>query len=91
MIPNYNHDKIKEEFRRPRRRTDIPFCDGRIRLDCGKEVNRVGLCLFANNNVINHAETRMIDQNRKPTAVYLADVMCKGENKVGLLRFCRDV
>ena len=51
----------------------------------------MGLCLFANNSVINHAETRMIDQNRKPTAVYLADVMCKGENKVGLLRFCRDV
>lgn len=22
----------------------------------GKEVNHVGLCLFANNNVINHAE-----------------------------------
>ena len=48
----------------------------------GKEVNHVGLCLFANNNVINHAENQMIDHNEKPTAVYLAGVMRKGENEV---------
>jgi len=47
----------------------------------------VGLCLFANNHVIDHKETRMIDQNKKPTAVSLAGVMRKGENEVGLLRF----
>ena len=34
-------------------------------LDCGKEVNRVGLCLSANNRLIKHAEIRMIDQNKK--------------------------
>ena len=27
----------------------------------------MGLCLFANNHVIDHEETRMIDQNKKPT------------------------
>lgn len=47
----------------------------------------MGLCLFANNHVIDHEETRMIDQNKKPTAVSLAGVMRKGENGVGLLRF----
>ena len=47
----------------------------------------MGLCLFANNHVIDHEETRMIDQNKKPTAVSLAGVMRKGENEVGLLRF----
>ena len=51
----------------------------------------MGLCLFANNSMINHAETRMIDQNKKPTAVYLAGVMRKGENEVGLLRFYKNV
>ncbi len=51
----------------------------------------MGLCLFANKNVINHAETRMIGQNKKPTAVYLAGVMRKGENEVGLLRFYKNV
>ncbi len=51
----------------------------------------MGLCLFANNHVIDHAETRMIDQNKKPTAVYLAGVMRKGENEVGLLRFYKNV
>ena len=45
----------------------------------------MGLCLFANNNVINHAENQMIDHNKKPAAVYLAGVMRKGENEVGLL------
>ena len=59
-----------------------------MRLDCGKEVNRVGLCLFANDYVINHAENRMIDQNKEPNAVYFAGAMRKGENKVGLLRLC---
>lgn len=57
----------------------------------GKEVNHVGLCLFANNNVINHAENQMIDHNKKPTAVYLAGVMRKGENEVGLLGSCKSV
>lgn len=57
----------------------------------GKEVNHVGLCLFANNNVINHAENQMIDHNKKPTAVYLASVMRKGENEVGLLGSCKSV
>ena len=33
----------------------------------------------------------MIDPNKKPTAVYLADAMCKGENEVGLLRFCGNI
>ena len=51
----------------------------------------MGLCLFANNHVIDHEETRMIDQNKKPTAVSLAGVMCKGENEVGLLRFYKNV
>ena len=51
----------------------------------------MGLCLFANNHVIDHAETRMIDQNKKPTAVSLAGVMRKGENEVGLLRFYKNV
>ena len=51
----------------------------------------MGLCLFANKNVINHAETRMIDQIKKPTAVYLAGVMRKGENEVGLLRFYKNM
>ena len=51
----------------------------------------MGLCLFANNHVIDHEETRMIDQNKKPTAVYLAGVMRKGENEVGLLRFYKNV
>ena len=92
LIPNYNHDKIIREFGRSHRRTEILcFECRRIHLDCGREVNRVGLCLFANNSMINHAKTRMIDRNRKPTAVYLADAMCKGENKVGLLRFCRNI
>jgi len=50
----------------------------------------VGLCLFANNHVIDHEETRMIDQNKKPTALSLADMMRKGENEVGLLRFCKN-
>ena len=45
------------------------------------------LCLFANNNMINHAENQMIDHNEKLTAVYLAGVMRKGENEVGLLGF----
>ena len=43
----------------------------------------MGLCLFANNHVI--------DQNKKPTAVSLAGMMRKGENEVGLLRFCKNV
>ena len=51
----------------------------------------MGLCLFANNHVIDHEETRMIDQNKKPTAVSLAGMMRKGENEVGLLRFCKNV
>ena len=51
----------------------------------------MGLCLFANKNVINHAETRMIDQNKKPTAVYLAGTMRKGKNEVDLLKFCKNV
>jgi len=51
----------------------------------------VGLCLFANNHVIDHEETRMIDQNKKPTAVSLAGVMRKGENEVGLLGFYKSV
>ena len=49
------------------------------------------LCLFANNNMINHAENQMIDHNEKLTAVYLAGVMRKGENEVGLLRFYKNV
>ena len=48
----------------------------------------MGLCLFANDYVINHAENRMIDQNKEPNAVYFAGAMRKGENKVGLLRLC---
>ena len=51
----------------------------------------MGLCLFANNHVIDQEETRMIDQNKKPTAVSLAGVMRKGENEVGLLRFYKNV
>ena len=51
----------------------------------------MGLCLFVNNHVIDHAEARMIDQNKKLTAVYLAGVMRKGENEVGLLRFYKNV
>lgn len=51
----------------------------------------MGLCLFANNHVIDHEKTRMIDQNKKPTAVSLAGVMRKGENEVGLLRFYKNV
>ena len=43
----------------------------------------MGLCLFANNHVI--------DQIKKPTAVFLAGVMRKGENEVGLLRFYKNV
>lgn len=33
----------------------------------------------------------MIDHNKKPTAVYLAGVMRKGENEVGLLGSCKSV
>jgi len=33
----------------------------------------------------------MIDHNEKPTAVYLAGVMRKGENEVGLLGFYKNV
>ena len=51
----------------------------------------MGLCLFANNYVIDHAKNRVIDQNIKPTAVYLPGMMRKGENEVGLLRFCKNV
>lgn len=51
----------------------------------------MGLCLFANNNVINHVENQMIDHNKKPTAVYLAGMMRKGENEVGLLGFYKNV
>ena len=51
----------------------------------------MGLCLFANNNVINHAEIQMIDQNKKPTSVYLAGVMRKGENEGGLLEFYKNM
>ena len=51
----------------------------------------MGLCLFANNHVIDHEKTRMIDQNNKPTAVFLVGVMRKGENEVGLLRFYKNV
>ena len=61
-----------------------------MRLDCGKEVNRVGLCLIANKYVIDHATNRVID-SKKPTAVYLAGAMRKGKNEVGLLRFCKNV
>ena len=43
----------------------------------------MGLCLFANNYVI--------DQIKKPTAVSLAGAMRKGENEVGLLRFYKNV
>ena len=49
------------------------------------------LCLFANNHVIDHEKTRMIDQNKKPTDVSLAGMMRKGENEVGLLRFYKNV
>ena len=35
----------------------------------------MGLCLFANNHMIDHEETRMIDQNKKSIAVSLAGVM----------------
>ena len=51
----------------------------------------MGLCLFANNHVIDHEETRMIGQNKKPTAVYLAGAMRKDKNEVGLLRFYKNV
>jgi hypothetical protein len=51
----------------------------------------VGLCLFANKNVVNHAETQLIDPNKKPTAVYFAGVIRKGKNEVGLLRFCKNI
>lgn len=51
----------------------------------------MGLCLFANNHVIDHAKNRVIGQNKKPTAVYLAGMMRKGENEVGLLRFCNNI
>ena len=51
----------------------------------------MGLCLFANNYVIDHVKNRVIDQNIKPTAVYLVGMMCKGENEVGLLRFYKNV
>ena len=51
----------------------------------------MGLCLFANNCVIDHATNRVIDQNKKPAAVYLAGAMRKGKNEVGLLRFCKNV
>ena len=37
----------------------------------------MGLCLFANNHVIDHEETRMIDQNKKPTALSLAGAKVK--------------
>ena len=57
----------------------------------GMVVYHVGLCLFANNNVINHAENQIIDHNKKPTAVYLAGVMRKGENEVGLLGFYKNI
>ena len=43
----------------------------------------MGLCLFANNCVI--------DQIKKPTAVYLVGAMRKGKNEVGLLRFCKNI
>ena len=51
----------------------------------------MGLCLFANNYVIDHAKNRVIDQNIKLTAVYPAGMMRKGENEVGLLRFCKNI
>ena len=40
---------------------------------------------------VNHVENQMIDHNKKPTAVYLASVMRKGENEVGLLGFYKSV
>ena len=43
----------------------------------------MGLCLFANNYVI--------DQIKKPTAVYLVGVTRKDKNEVGLLRLCKNV
>lgn len=43
----------------------------------------MGLCLFANNYVI--------DQIKKSTAVYLVGVTRKGKNEVGLLRFYKNV
>ena len=46
----------------------------------------MALCLLVNKRMINHAEIRMIDP-QKPTTVYLASIMRKGENEVGLLRF----
>lgn len=46
----------------------------------------MGLCLFANNHVIDHEETRMIDQNKKPTAVYFAGVIRKGKKRGGLVK-----
>lgn len=51
----------------------------------------MGLCLFANKNVVNHAETQLIDPNKKPTAVYFAGVIRKGKNEVGLLRLCKNI
>ena len=51
----------------------------------------MGLCLFANKNVVNHAETQLIDPNKKPTAVYFAGMIRKGKNEVGLLKFYKNV
>ena len=52
----------------------------------GEGVSRVALRLFEHNEKAYHAAVRMIDP-QKPTTVYLASVMRKGENEVGLLRF----
>ena len=46
----------------------------------------MALRLFEHNEKAYHAAVRMIDP-QKPTTVYLASVMRKGENEVGLLRF----
>ena len=51
----------------------------------------MGLCLFANNYVIDYAKNRVIDQNKKPTAVYLAGMRRKGENEVGLLGLYKNI
>ena len=51
----------------------------------------MSLCLFANNCVIDHATNRVIDQNKKPTTVYLAGAMRKGKTKwlVKVLQKCK--
>lgn len=70
MIPRYNHDKIREEFKQRCRKIGI------LHYHCGgypfirEGVNKVALCLFEHNEKAYHAAVRMMEQYGKAAIVH---------------------